>query len=1516
MSDFKTLQDELQKSRQQQQETSNQLTRQQAKLQKSQEALRQLNRVNRGQDDRYLQLQAKLEADQQALNEQVGLLQGKTKEMTAADADLSRRFAALSDPTELIENLPDDTPILLFPVRMETRFKKINNNDELWIRIYPDDCVVDSFQEILTESEIEQAKYFWAGIWQAGGIEEQQKAAWRALVASFGSGRALWIYQKYKPLNELEKPLKPKAEDLILTILTDEPLPAATITPATEFWKQVWLADGDTVKEQNAFQSLKAKLGNAAAQEVLEKYEPTNIEAKPPAGSRRETTSVSVSFILFPADDTVDAASSSWTQAPKANLLPDRFVVMGYNKLRQRVFIKTGKTIPSSLDMGIDPALPKADQIHATPEGNLVMNEGLNWLTDFNAAEDKGMAMKVFQDDMLSGKIIDGFDKVIVLGISMTTNDTVSSQQLQELLQHHYLSQKGFSVMPQGAATNNTEEPSGYSRFDNADQSYEVVFNDKDLFTDTTDSWQKKDGQWVTEALGLDSTFFKQVPHAGGNDMGEARAMNTCLWPATLGYFMEEMMGKVFTEQDITNTRKFFNEYVLGCGSIPAIRIGAQPYGILPTTVYSKLKFTEEPNLGVFLHPAGSMSKYLNLLHGVLRNFDIDWTRMSEDVAHVSKATTDPYQQVMDIIALQGSSVEFYQRYAEGAAHIYNASKFSFNAYVAEAFAEFLQSNAKRLLAAWGVDTTEEIPILSKFFLTKQNPLQGPVIDDVPLSETSPVRKYSADNKNYLEWLATVSLNQMLSENFGGNKAPTALLYIMLRQALMEQHNNTSIQLYDENKIFANAKETMKEPDMLYVSDTIKGDSKLKYLYQDAPTITKKPGLTVADYIQNDLRAHISFTNYYLSEVIKGLDFLQDRSTANLERAFTAHLDCCGYRLDAWMQGLIHYRLQEQRRRRAQRQNPNHENISNQGIFLGAYGYVENLFPENKNLTAVTLDRELDEIFNDSVDLPPLQKDPTNGGFIHAPSINQATTAAILNNAYLTNASKGENNPFSVNISSERVRLAQSILEGVRNGQSLSALLGYRFERGLHDKHSMGKGEVDVLIYPLRMLFPLASQNIKQDTPAVPENEPTSIEQVEARNTIDGLKLIAHVKKTGTNVYPFGFPIGGGKGQLPAANAIQVKAVTEEVLSLLNVNDAVSDLVMAESLHQAVQGNMEKSAANTDIAGKGAYPPETEFIKTPRSGISITNRVAVHFDSSAVASATDTPRAKLEPAMNKWLRGLLPSPAKIACTVNFTFPDAALNGTTTVTLPQLELDIIDLVYVLDLDSEKGMNELDDRLEQFVRRNFAKHPGAEIKIRYTTPIAGHFSFFEIASLVKSLNQVLLPSRHLEPSDLALPTDKNLSPGVLDDVELTTRIVDMQNAIKTFSPKLQALVADVASDADSYASQIRDLYVEMARFNIPGTGIGFITDGIRSIYQGLSGRIDKVIKRWEEKKTEYQGLLAGYPALANDEDRFALLQNMERIISTKLTTPLPATPALFKNDLENFRVNKFEASLQDT
>ena len=111
---------------------------------------------------------------------------------------------------------------------------------------------------------------------------------------------------------------------------------------------------------------------------------------------------------------------------------------------------------------------------------------------------------------------------------------------------------------------------------------------------------QKRDGQWFAEFLGIDPAFVAAVHGSDGKDQKQARAMQTALWPATLGYWMNTLFTPTGARHrssattTIDNTRAFFTQYVSGRGPLPAIRIGGQPYGILPATAFSRIQWYDQ----------------------------------------------------------------------------------------------------------------------------------------------------------------------------------------------------------------------------------------------------------------------------------------------------------------------------------------------------------------------------------------------------------------------------------------------------------------------------------------------------------------------------------------------------------------------------------------------------------------------------------------------------------------------------------------------------------------------------------------------------------------------------------------------------------------------------------------------------------------------------------------------------------------------------------------------------------
>ena len=129
------------------------------------------------------------------------------------------------------------------------------------------------------------------------------------------------------------------------------------------------------------------------------------------------------------------------------------------------------------------------------------------------------------------------------------------------------------------------------------------------------------------------------------------------------------------------------------------------------------------------------------------------------------------------------------------------------------------------------------------------------------------------------------------------------------------------------------------------------------------------------------------------------------------------------HRLDAWHTSLASERLAAMRDGTAD------------GVYVGHYGFV--------------------------LDLRRAGERPSHG-FIHAPSLAHAASAAVLRSGWLARGSNDQESPAAIDLASGRVRDADWLLSGVRQGQDLGDLLGASFERRLHD------ARLDVAIRPIR----------------------------------------------------------------------------------------------------------------------------------------------------------------------------------------------------------------------------------------------------------------------------------------------------------------------------------------------------------------------------------------------------------------------------------------------------------------
>jgi hypothetical protein len=1188
------------------------------------------------------------------------------------------------------------------------------------------------------------------------------------------------------------------------------------------YWREQWRsrqagsAEDRQAIRKGAWRVLAEAYGGPRAAWIARQTRPESLDV-PEVGD--------LQFPQFP-EETLKA--ESWSQAPSSRVLPDCFVVMGFFQGKE-VFRKAGSPIPDPLIVGPDPQAVEVD--FRQEDGKLLVGEDIAWIYDFKKAVQVGMGVQIELEPPFDSQ---GLSRLLVLGLRLSADEKESQTLVEELFEGHSYSPDGLSLVPQGTPTNNTErQGSGFSSVDPGAETSFAVETGGPLFEPVDDPTEKRDGQWLVEALGIRHRPFQRIQHAGRGDIREAYLMNTALWSGTLGYYLEEMLD--VSLQTIGQVRSFFSDYVTGRGLLPAIRVGSQPYGILLASDFSRWKWSPELD--------GAQLPILEDLYGLMRMLDKTMSALIPEAAHVG-APGDPFQNLLDTLGLQAASVEFYRRHAVGLEYLWNYEGFTPGAFQGQMMIEVLRELARSSLNELGIDPSRPPSIFSLSFFLRQDQIRDPLVDDLPedevekLSETRKLRAaYAAPDPqnpgasiaaNYIGWLAfspyQVLKNQRF-ENLSGETQPIPrpLLYRMLRAGLLQAIHDATLRLYIRSRLLPRG--VRREVELNNIQE---GRTVTRWEFMDADISQVLPNVSgksesIAEFLLSEEGLALPDAED-LRAVVESLRALADLSTAQLERIFVEHVDLCSYRLDAWQTGCFNRRLLQQRKiaafdevKSSNSHPPESEGAFDKrvlGLYLGAFGWLEDVRPAPEPLPAdlALIPTSLHDPQQDGA----LLEQPDNAGFIHAPSLNHAVTAAVLRNAYLTHFDPTHPEKMAVDLSSERVRTALAFMEGVRNGQELGALLGYQFERGLHDRY--GDPTLNQFIPLFRQKYPLVADKITQD----PGGEP--IESKEARNVFDGYALVeaAFIRETPLP-YPYGVP------GLPAAGTTQGKAIRAEVDRMASALDAIADLSLAEGVYQVAQGNFDRAGAMLKAMTQGESPAEPELIRTPRSGTAITLRAALHLQTTDVPTpwpGAPSRRAVMEPGLNKWLGDLLPRPGKIHYF-------ARLGGEPPVeqNLAWLGLQPIDLVTITGDDLGGPASELERRIAYENRRK-RQDDTLEVQIDFMAEPADPkaVTLFELLPLLRALRRIVTNSRPLGAGDYQLPSEATSDPAadpnpqgiVLGD--LKTRV---HAAVAAFEATVEAVGAAIPPPGPdgqpdtrrANASVLRAALRGLANFGVP-------------------------------------------------------------------------------------------------
>jgi hypothetical protein len=673
-------------------------------------------------------------------------------------------------------------------------------------------------------------------------------------------------------------------------------------------------------------------------------------------------------------------------------------------------------------------------------------------------------------------------------------------------------------------------------------------------------------------------------------------------------------------------------------------------------------------------------------------------------------------------------------------------------------------------------------------------------------------------------------------------------------------------------------------------------------------------------------RQAVLLTGAVPPELAQALSILAGLPTAKLERVFAEHLDCATHRLDAWRLGLVNERLAELR------YGPDGTGTPVRGLHLGAFGWLEHVARSTDPVDLVTVPPDLTSVFGTG----SIPHDRANAGYVHTPSPAHARTAAVLRAGYLANAGRGNADVFAVNLSSERVRLALALADGIRQGQSPGALLGYRFERGLHDRDA----GLDEFIAGLRLKFPLRANKIEEtalapDDPAAPD----SIEQVEARNVIDGLALLRHVNAlrdaappdaAHPDDYPFGFT------DLPAATATQTGQIRSEVDALRNALDALADVTVAESAHQALQGNTERASAALDAYAKEALPPAPLVVETPRSGTTLTHRLALQLtpgldpDHGAPILGHNKPRAQAEPAVSDWLPAVLPKPDNVVAQVTWQDEDGDPHS-RVVSQADAGLSPLDLLWALRPADQAAMTDLDDRILGVVIDENKPRPDFELHIEYTTRVDKKATFFEVSPVVAAVRTLLTTARPLRQSDLVPAAGAAAVNRAADDVVSLPRkrpaavlasLTDLIGTVAGYTGDLGPLYPDgappkrpaILTGIDTFLTRYAKLAVTASGFGLVRSGWGELAQWRRGVFADVLAAVAALAARMTAALTAANALLDQYEHLPNstpNEPRYQLLEKAERLLTTR-PKPRDDTPAKMRARVRAFR-NTFTTSV---
>jgi hypothetical protein len=1087
------------------------------------------------------------------------------------------------------------------------------------------------------------------------------------------------------------------------------------------YWQARFAAPDPNTRTSSPWATFAGSVGPARAAWVAAALTPTNL-----AQLGQQVAPV------FPA---TPARAAEWSRAARAVALPERWVVIGIRGGRE-VFRKWSASVADALDL-----TPAPDDPTPIPDDALPLQPSARWLVDFDEAEKKGMAVRIGAADVVAGTTLSaGLDRLFVLGVDWTLTPEKAADALRRLLATH-LYTDGLSAVEPGTPTNVTAAARPGARPTDAAL---ITALDPEARPMAAKVGGGGAADRLYRALGLTipgDDALVAVPGASAREHDVASHLANVLWESTLGGYVTDFLNPLFPDALTKQLRDHVRQYVFAGGPYTAIRIGKQPYGILP--VVAPGRFTSRADAGF----EAGLAKWL----GKLRPF---WQAGTSRVPHLGMSS-DLDADLTAVLQMTPQSRTYRYRSILGALAVNATTGLARHAAAQEQITQLVGTHL-----AW-----PQRPDIAGFTThPTDRPLRVPLVDPKPIVPGAPL------SPNYLQEIATLARTSGTYEAIKAREDAKTLLEALVAHATARELHRADIITIDKHRLASGAIETLPAASVMQASEYVG----IEAVTRPAPTagvLVRSPweasrvviptitrSLTVRQFVTAAVKRGIRTPADYqaLGDMLASLDVIATKPADQLERALRGVLDLYAFRLDAWYTSLATRRLTALR------------TATPAGVHVGAYGWVDDLRPSTA---------------------------PTSQGYIHTPSLAQATTAAVLRSGHLAH-NDAEHQALNLELSSARVRTALRILDGINDGQPLAALLGYRFERAIRVRSLT----LARFILPFRRLAPLRSN-------VAPPAQATPSENLAARDVVDGVALLERWRNERSTL------LGA---LVPVPSPAEQTLLAAELDRLADTYDAVADVMVAEAVHQNVRGNNERAGAVLAALDRQERPPEMEFVRTPRTGTSFTHRVLVLIgDETLPPSWSGIPldaRASVEPRLNAWIARLIGDPkrVKIAATVSTS------SQKLSITLDQLGLSPLSLVMASQAAGKDSPSELEERLvHRLASLVNAPKPTSELTLLDDPPagskptVIGLGAFRALASWIYAL---LTEQRAANANDLALPQDPQ-NDG-LDHAQLGARA---DKLVVSYNAAIATLDAAITAQTP-VAQRLRDALFGAAAFGL--------------------------------------------------------------------------------------------------